>query len=195
MADFYENGDTRASSDALSTFHCINASFQILTGQGEALNIDLKDFYTILYAQLMRLPLLPSHQHISTTSSRYNQTAVELGLQGVNLMFMKRKEMSVDRVAAFVKRLITISLQLPSNATLSCLIMAQKLISVRVMKRNGLMLNWGINKCELSSYRNIPKWPTCWIPLKCRALASSELICKTLSYVIHLRPVCGSFLR
>jgi nucleolar complex protein 3 len=126
------------SAETKNALHCVIAAFQLLSGQGEALNIDLKDFYSSLYTQMMRIPL-------STESCRVEQEAagpggemshmavlrhsdIHLLLQGFELVFFKKKQLPIQRVAAFVKRLATISLQLSSNALLACLAMIRSLM-------------------------------------------------------------------
>lgn len=104
-----EAGKVKSFKDARSAFHSIVASFQLLSGQGEALNVDLKDFCTTFYTQMMRLPCMPPYQHTKSFDEvqddedakkeemkilqhSHRKNAIELTLQGMNLVFCKRKE-------------------------------------------------------------------------------------------------------
>ncbi|KAI9207010.1 nucleolar complex-associated protein-domain-containing protein [Polychytrium aggregatum] len=120
----------KADLDPRSSLHCVVAAFQLLSGQGEAINIDLKDFCATMYSQMMRAPLNPSvawtgSDHISESKAR---SLIELILLAFDLLFCKRKQLSMDRVSAFVKRLAVISIHLPSNALLACLHMIRALV-------------------------------------------------------------------
>ncbi|KAJ3380299.1 Nucleolar complex protein 3 [Lobulomyces angularis] len=98
--------------DARSAFHSIVASFQLLSGQGESLNIDLKDFCEALYVQLLRLPCIAGESIIQKKNVEDNneleykkiknrKSALDLAIQGMELIFLKRKEVSADRICAF----------------------------------------------------------------------------------------------
>ncbi|KAJ3089734.1 Nucleolar complex protein 3, partial [Quaeritorhiza haematococci] len=142
-------GDNEESSDGLdnrpaaqrarSALHCVVAAFQLLTGQAEVLNIDLRDFCNSLYAQMMVLPMMgntsaklsspsgnvdPSLAHME---SEHSKTCLELVLHGFELLLCKKKQVPVERAAAFAKRLAAVSLHLPSNAALACLCMLRSL--------------------------------------------------------------------
>eukprot|EP00741_Cyanophora_paradoxa_P013478 tig00020693_g13015.t1 len=59
-------GPAAARGPPLAPYHallCILAAFRTLAGQGEALNVDLKEYYRELYALLMPLAWLPSGAH------------------------------------------------------------------------------------------------------------------------------------
>ena len=45
-----------SQASARTSLHCITAAFDLLSGQGEVLNLDMKDFTASLYSVLMRLP-------------------------------------------------------------------------------------------------------------------------------------------
>ncbi|KAJ3022733.1 Nucleolar complex protein 3 [Thoreauomyces humboldtii] len=146
----YIEGSNAATIDTRSAFHCVIAAFQLLSGQGEALNLDLKDFYTSMYAQLMRLPMnasaavavqgtskdrqkrletvansvAPGATHLESRSG----SEIELALQGFELLFYKKRSVPAERAAAFVKRMASIALHLPPHAVLACLSIIRSLI-------------------------------------------------------------------
>ncbi|RKO87098.1 CBF/Mak21 family-domain-containing protein [Blyttiomyces helicus] len=140
-----EDSEETADS-ARAAFHCVIAAFQLLTGQGEALKLDLTDFYSSMYTQLMRLPLNPSaataragtaedarRRAAAALSGKAHmqgrsKSEIELALVGFDLMFYRKKQVPVERVAAFVKRFAIVSLHLPANAALACLAMIRSLI-------------------------------------------------------------------
>ncbi|KNC96974.1 uncharacterized protein SPPG_09502 [Spizellomyces punctatus DAOM BR117] len=143
----YLAGDVASEADTRSAFHCVIAAFQLLSGQGEALNLDLKDFYNSMYTQLMRLPMNPEAAlavaGTAATTKRRAQKAksstlvhienrsgseIELALQGFELLFYKKRQVPAERVAAFVKRLAIVALHLPANAVLACLAIIRSLI-------------------------------------------------------------------
>ncbi|KAJ3331895.1 Nucleolar complex protein 3 [Blyttiomyces sp. JEL0837] len=140
---------SKDSSTTKSSLHCILAAFQILSGQTESLNIDLKDFNTSLYAQMMRVPGrvgaseaetlegamdvrtgvdddvrglgLAGGKRVKHVRDVQTRSEVELVLIGMDILFCRKKQIPVDRAAAFLKRLATISLHLKPNAVLACL--------------------------------------------------------------------------
>lgn len=92
------------------TLNCVLTAFKILSGQGEALNIDPREFYRMLY-----LSLLQTHAGSSSED-------VPVALQCLEEMLKKRrKQVPVQRVAGFVKRLCTVSLQSEANSSMAFL--------------------------------------------------------------------------
>lgn len=92
------------------TLNCVLTAFKILSGQGEALNIDPRGFYSMLYLSLLQV-------HAGCSSQD-----VPVALQCLEEMLKKRrKQVPVQRVAGFVKRLCTVSLQSQANSALAFL--------------------------------------------------------------------------
>ncbi|KAI9350285.1 CBF/Mak21 family-domain-containing protein [Obelidium mucronatum] len=139
--DDYSAGSSAPSATAKTSLHCIVAALLLLSGQGEAVNIDLKDFNTSLYCQLSRLPMLVSSSDarimdgadearagverdsvvVKRLSDVHSRSEIELVLMGLDLLFCRKKQIQIDRCAAFIKRLASISLHLKPNAVLACL--------------------------------------------------------------------------
>lgn len=88
------------------SLHCILTSFHILSGQGDVLNIDPLKFYSHLYKTLLTL-------HAGGANE---DTAIVL--QCLDVMLTKRrKQVTLQRTQAFVKRLSTLALHvLPDSA-------------------------------------------------------------------------------
>ncbi|KAL4640065.1 hypothetical protein GN956_G12127 [Arapaima gigas] len=88
------------------SLHCIQTSFSILSGQGDVLNIDPLKFYTHLYKMLL-------HMHAGAPNDDMG-----IVLQCLDIMLVKRrKQVSLQRAMAFLKRLSTLSMHvLPDSA-------------------------------------------------------------------------------
>ena len=117
LEEFHQGKGNRESLK--NALQCIVTSFQLLSGQGEALDIDLKDFYNCLYSQMIQLSFL--------LSKRESCAEMELLLKALELMFYKKKHIPIERVAAFTKRLAYMSLYLSSNETIGSLAMIKSL--------------------------------------------------------------------
>ncbi|KAJ7987723.1 hypothetical protein DPEC_G00329450 [Dallia pectoralis] len=92
------------------SLHCIQTAFNILSGQGDVLNIDPLKFYTHLYKTLLKLNAGATNDDISIV------------LRCLDVMLTKRrKQVTLQRALAFVKRLSTLSLHTLPNATVGIL--------------------------------------------------------------------------
>ncbi|XP_078269016.1 nucleolar complex protein 3 homolog [Rhinoraja longicauda] len=90
--------------------HCIQAAFHILSGQGDVLNIDPMKFYTHLYKMLFAL-------HAGNTNEE-----VLIMLQCVDVMLTKRrKQVSLQRAFAYIKRLTSLALNVLPNSAIGIL--------------------------------------------------------------------------
>jgi nucleolar complex protein 3 len=84
----------------------VSTALQILSGQGEVLNLDPRQFYIQLYRSILEL-------------GSNGPTGVETALGCLEKAFKKRHQVSIQRVAAFVKRLSIVNLQLLPAASLA----------------------------------------------------------------------------
>ncbi|KAM4623770.1 nucleolar complex protein 3 homolog [Polymixia lowei] len=92
------------------SLHCIQTAFNILSGQGDVLNIDPLKFYTHLYKTLLTLHAGASNDDISIV------------LRCLDVMLTKRrKQVTLQRAMAFVKRLSTLCLHIMPNAAIGIL--------------------------------------------------------------------------
>lgn len=92
------------------SLHCVQTAFTILSGQGSVLNIDPVIFYKHLYENLF-------HVHAGSTSAD-----IPIILSCLDIMISKRKrQVSQQRVLAFIKRLATLSLQQTNSGSLGLL--------------------------------------------------------------------------
>ncbi|XP_013420494.1 nucleolar complex protein 3 homolog [Lingula anatina] len=96
---------------------CIQTAFTILSGQGSALNIDPLNFYRHLYKTLLSINAAQTNAHIPIV------------LQCLDSMMIKRKkQVSVPRALAFIKRLSTLTLQLLHPEALGLLSTLRQLV-------------------------------------------------------------------
>ncbi|XP_006825730.1 nucleolar complex protein 3 homolog [Saccoglossus kowalevskii] len=92
------------------SLHCILTAFHILSGQGQVLNIDPLKFYSHLYKMLFEL-------HLGMTTKD-----VPIALKCLDVMINKRrKQVTLQRVLAFTKRLCVLALHVFPNAALGLL--------------------------------------------------------------------------
>ncbi|XP_075697528.1 nucleolar complex protein 3 homolog [Rhinoderma darwinii] len=87
------------------SLHCVQTAFNILSGQGDVLNIDPLNFYSHLYKTLFGL----------SAGSTNDDTVI--ALQCLELMLTKRrKQVSPQRALAFIKRLSVLALHVLPNS-------------------------------------------------------------------------------
>jgi hypothetical protein len=99
-----------------AALNCVLTALRIMAGPGQVLNADETEFAHFLYGVLTRIPTTPgAHQHAL------------LACFAVQALLINRREYSTERVAAFARRLLTLSLHLPVNGCLATLSMARTL--------------------------------------------------------------------
>lgn len=92
------------------SLHCIQTVFTILSGQGDVLNVDPLNFYSQLYKMLPRL-------HAGAPNDD-----IVIVLHCLDAMLTRRrKQVTLQRAMAFVKRLSTLSLHVLPNASVGIL--------------------------------------------------------------------------
>ncbi|KAF8163270.1 nucleolar complex-associated protein-domain-containing protein [Crassisporium funariophilum] len=110
---------------ALRRLMCIVTAFELLSGQGEALNIDLSEFISSLFAMLLPLSLVfEIDAQSATVVGPEKSTVVDMLFRALNMIFSPRTSGASAlpwRSAAFAKRLLTVSLHWPSAAVLRTL--------------------------------------------------------------------------
>ncbi len=84
-------------------------------------------FYTQLARFPLNIPALPTIDQQKTLSATQTNTEMTLLIQGFELYFYQKKQIPLDRVAAFVKRLSTLSLSLSTPSLLACLSLLKSL--------------------------------------------------------------------
>lgn len=134
---------TRGGAGTRKRLLCITTAFQLLSGQGEALNYDLKDFYKEIYQILfMATYRTRLEDGVSVADGTTSETEAELLLQGLEMMFLRKRQIPIDRLAAFVKRFALVALNMPNKTVSRCLVLVQRLLQVRwipLMKQKFLL--------------------------------------------------------
>ncbi|KAJ7273676.1 nucleolar complex-associated protein-domain-containing protein [Mycena haematopus] len=105
--------DTDASKDVQQRLQCIVTAFELLSGQGEALNIDLSDFISALYALILPLSLADP-----------GTGPADMLFRALDIVFSPRTFGAAAppwRAAAFAKRLLTAALHWPPAAAVRAL--------------------------------------------------------------------------
>ena len=102
MYDLVEVLKNMCKADGMATesaIQCVLAALRTLSGPGKELKFDDGPFLAYLYKILLRLTSSHGNKHVG------------IAMMCIQHAFLKRREHSMDRVAAFVKRLAIISLQ------------------------------------------------------------------------------------
>ncbi|XP_067615476.1 nucleolar complex protein 3 [Eurosta solidaginis] len=90
--------------------HCIKTIFVILSGQGEVLNIDPIRFYQHFYKNLLTVDAGKNHEDFRIILGTLDEVLVK-----------RRRNMSQQRLMAFIKRLLMLSMHLLHHGTLATL--------------------------------------------------------------------------
>jgi nucleolar complex protein 3 len=101
-----------------SSLHCTYTGLQILSDKNDLLELDPREFYRQLYCLMLDL------------ENYREELSIDLLLKCLELSFLKKKQLSLNRVAAFIKRLATISLHLSIRSLTKCLIMIGRMFQV-----------------------------------------------------------------
>ncbi|KAL0096487.1 nucleolar complex-associated protein-domain-containing protein [Phycomyces blakesleeanus] len=119
------NVDTKAGSLSRKRLLCIITAFQLLSGQGEALNYDLKEFYNEMYVFLLKAGF---HTNLEDKPDTMHDAESELMIKSLELMFLKKRQIPINRMAAFAKRLAMSALYMPNKIVLQCLGIIHRLL-------------------------------------------------------------------
>ncbi|CAE6465326.1 unnamed protein product [Rhizoctonia solani] len=113
---------------------CISTAFELLSGQGEALNIDLNEFVQHLYSLIIPLSLSANIESSSQTSagkSIHLASSADLLFRALNKVFAPRTASMAHppwRIAAFAKRILTASIHFPPASSVRALEFVHALI-------------------------------------------------------------------
>ncbi|KAF1752777.1 hypothetical protein GCK72_019332 [Caenorhabditis remanei] len=126
-----ENMVTNDNLKALDQLHCINTVFVILSGDGQLLNIDPSKFYRLAYRVLNHLPFEKRPEQ------RKNQIVMAAKTLETMLV-IRRKAVPLSRVAAFVKRLLSIATVLDDFPAL-CIVALVRLMFIAHPKLSSMI--------------------------------------------------------
>lgn len=100
-----------------AALNCILTAFQTLQGPGKELQIDVKEYVTPLYSQLARLG-----------TEENSRTNTDIALQCLNAAFMKRREYSTVRIAAFFKQILTTAMHTPEYTSVPLIALGRQIL-------------------------------------------------------------------
>lgn len=128
------------ATNMMTALHCIVTSFELLSGQGEALNIDLSDMVSHLFGIL--LPICMNSDLETTTTTATTSSASALVLQSIQLCLVSPPTYSLptERLASFLIRMLNCSLHTPAKTSLALLQSSRILLSKKDELR-GLLDN------------------------------------------------------
>ncbi|KAL5490482.1 hypothetical protein ACEPAI_5315 [Sanghuangporus weigelae] len=120
--------------------HCVVTAFELLSGQGESLNIDLTDFINHIYALIIPLSSTPGiEEPVAGTEFSCGpeleirgDTPANMLFRALNRVFFPRSSSTKTpawRSAAFAKRLLTASLHFPGSTALRTIKFVQSLFA------------------------------------------------------------------
>ncbi|MBW0465220.1 hypothetical protein O181_004935 [Austropuccinia psidii MF-1] len=138
------------ASDYKNKLLCIITAFELLLGQGEALNLDLTDFVNSFYGLLLPLSTIfdveegikPVDDSVKSKTRAGSSSIGDLLIKALELIFlMSRSVIPPIRALAFAKRLLTVSLSFPSTTTLKIIEFINKLAHRQPAVKTILMLS------------------------------------------------------
>jgi nucleolar complex protein 3 len=100
-----------------ASLNCVLTAFQTLEGPGREMQIDQKEYITPLYSQLARVGTEGSSRKIT-----------ELLLRCLTAAFIKRREYSTVRVAAFLKQIFTVAMHAPVYTSVPLIALARQIL-------------------------------------------------------------------
>ncbi|NP_001088273.1 nucleolar complex protein 3 homolog [Xenopus laevis] len=110
------------------SLHCVQTAFNILSGQGDVLNIDPLKFYTHLYKTLYGL-------HAGATN---DDTLIALQCLDV-MLTRRRRQVSQQRALAFIKRLSTLALHVLPDSSIG--ILSTNRVLMQTFPKTDLLLD------------------------------------------------------
>lgn len=100
-----------------ASLNCVLTAFQTLEGPGREMQIDQKEYIAPLYSQLTRVG-----------SEEHSQKITRILLQCLTSAFVKRREYSIVRVAAFLKQMITVAMHSPVYTSVPLIALARQIL-------------------------------------------------------------------
>jgi len=100
-----------------ASLNCVLTAFQTLEGPGREMQIDQKEYITPLYSQISR---------VGTEENSLKIT--QLLLRCLTAAFIKRKEYSTVRVAAFLKQMFTVAMHAPVFTSVPLIALARQVL-------------------------------------------------------------------
>ncbi len=100
-----------------ASLNCVLTAFQTLEGPGREMQIDQKEYIAPLYSQLTRVG-----------TGENNRKITRILLQCLTAAFVKRREYSMVRVAAFLKQMFTVAMHSPVYTSVPLIALARQIL-------------------------------------------------------------------
>ena len=129
--------------DDRQNLHSLQTIFTILSGEGNALNIDPQKAYSNLYVILLNINLFSSNEDIKSL------------LSCVSCMILKRKkQITLQRVLAFIKRLTNVAQQTTHQSSIAILNAVHHIIIMN--KQSDILLD--VENCGVEKRNYLSSW-------------------------------------
>ena len=100
-----------------ASLNCVLTAFQTLEGPGREMQIDQKEYIGPLYGQLTRVG-----------TEENSRKTTQILLQCLTAAFIKRREYSIVRVAAFLKQMFTVAMHSPVYTSVPLIALARQIL-------------------------------------------------------------------
>jgi len=100
-----------------ASLNCVLTAFQTLEGPGREMQIDQKEYIAPLYTQLTRVGTEENSRRIT-----------QILLQCLTAAFIKRREYSTVRIAAFLKQMFTVAMHSPVYTSVPLVALARQIL-------------------------------------------------------------------
>ncbi|XP_046464634.1 nucleolar complex protein 3 homolog [Daphnia pulex] len=174
LVEVFNNLIANDQLDYRQCLYAIQVVLIMLSGQGEALNIDPIHFYSHLYKVIFSLTAGPSNSNVPIAIDCLE-----------NMLIKRRKKVSIHRVLAFTKRVSTLALQVQHNSSISLLSLVRVLMSTH--KQTDMLLDLDTSSGSGTFLAELEE------PEHCNA--GSTALWELHSLVRHYHPVVGKFAR
>ncbi|KAJ8963516.1 hypothetical protein NQ314_005577 [Rhamnusium bicolor] len=155
--------------------HCIQTVFAILSGQGEALNLDPTRFYNSLFKGLL----------VTNASTRKSDDILILIKTLTDALIKREKKITNKRTIGFVKRIAMLSLQLLHDGTLGCLGIVKNIMQLNRSVDILLDFDTSVGDGKFQAEIDDPEY----------ANASSTALYEMIPLSRHYHPIVSKFAR
>ncbi|XP_057370340.1 nucleolar complex protein 3 homolog [Daphnia carinata] len=174
LVEVFNNLIANDQLDYRQCLYAIQVVLIMLSGQGEALNIDPLHFYSHLYKVLFSLTAGPSNSDMPIALDCLE-----------NMLIKRRKKVSIHRVLAFTKRVATLALQVQHNSSIGLLSLVRILMMTH--KQTDMLLDLDTSSGSGTFLAELEE------PEHCNA--GSTALWELHSLVRHYHPIVNKFAR
>jgi nucleolar complex protein 3 len=119
--EMHQNYADDKDSNPITALHCVISALELVESCQGAVEIDMTDFYALLYTIMSRLGSRSGAGNMKKRGGMKTRGEMELVLKGVDFMLQKHRKIPIERVGAFVKRMATLCLSLSHNDCIATL--------------------------------------------------------------------------